>query len=287
MSPRAKSYLLLLIVSAIWGVAGPVIKYVEGYISPLTFLLYRFGVSAAIGIVALKFLPLNWPKSPTQKLLILIYCFLTTTVSLGLLFLGYANTSSITASVINAIYPVMVALAGVAFLHEHVTRRERVGILITIIGTSLIIFQDGIASIQGNLLIVASLVVGVLLAIMAKLLMRHNLHPDSLTHLSFIIGFITLLPLVFFFHPPLPHIPLSVHLGVLYMSVLSGTIAYSLWHKAQKTIEVGETAMFSYTYPLFAAPLSFFWLHESITILFLIGCGIIALGVFIAQTKHR
>ena len=110
----------------------------------------------------------------------------------------------------------------------------------------------------------------------------------------FLLGFITLLPLALIqsggvssLINQLTNTPIKPHLGVWYMAILSGAVAYFLYQKAQKTIEASEATLFSYLSPLFAAPLAVFWLGETITPAFLIGGVIIAMGVFIAELKKK
>lgn len=295
MSARYRAYILLLIATAIWGIAGPVIKYTLGFMPPAIFLLYRFTIAGSFALIALILYHRNhWPKYPIQKFWVFLYCFLNSTVALGLLFLGYEKTSAISGSVINTVYPIIVAVVGVIFLKERITHREKIGMGIVLAGTGLILINSKAIVFEGNMLILASLLIGVLGAVMAKLLLRTKLSPFALTQLSFLIGFITTAPFVLYFYSPstliqtIITIPLSAHLGVWYMALLSGTFAYTLWHVGQKSIEIGETALFSYLYPIFAIPLSFFWLHEEITWKFIAGAIVIALGVLIASIKqHR
>ena len=42
ITPRIKAYILILIVTIIWGVASPIIKYTLDGFDPLSFLTYRF-----------------------------------------------------------------------------------------------------------------------------------------------------------------------------------------------------------------------------------------------------
>ena len=49
MNHRYTAYFLLLVVSIIWGVAGPVIKFTLGYFPPIIFLTYRFALASAFG----------------------------------------------------------------------------------------------------------------------------------------------------------------------------------------------------------------------------------------------
>ena len=79
----------------------------------------------------------------------------------------------------------------------------------------------------------------------------------------------------------------SYHIGVFYMAVISGSIAFYLSNKAQKSIEIGEQALFGYMYPIFSAPLAVIWLGEKITPIFILGAITIATGVFIAEVKKK
>ena len=140
-------------------------------------------------------------------------------------------------------------------------------------------------------MVVASLLVGVIIAIQGKLILRKQIAPATLTHLAFIIGFLTITPIALYYHN-LPEIittivraPLSSHLGVWFMAFLSGTLAYTLWHRGQKAIEISEVSVFTYLYPIWATPLAVLWLGETITPGFIIGATIIAIGVALAERK--
>ncbi|OGG13839.1 hypothetical protein A2875_03655 [Candidatus Gottesmanbacteria bacterium RIFCSPHIGHO2_01_FULL_46_14] len=301
MNRRLSAYILLLIVSIIWGVAGPVIKFTLGNFPPLIFLTYRFALSAVVALIAFGFHRPRLPKKTGETVNVFIYGLLTSTVSLGLLFLGFDKTTALTGTLLSAAGPVFVAIAGVFFLHERVTKYERVGLSIAFIGTVVTIVEpifDGnrgafVTSIEGNLLVVTSLLVGVVLAVQGKLILRNHTSPSALTHISFLIGCITIAPIALYYHS-LPEIistivtaPLSAHLGVWFMALLSGTLAYTLWHKGQKAIEISEVSVFTYLYPIWATPLAIFWLGETITPGFIAGAVVIALGVVIAERKKR
>lgn len=274
------------------------VKNTEQYLSPLIFLVYRFAISASVGILALSFTRHhNWPRDPGQKFVLVVYSFLTTTVTLGLLFIGYEKTSALSASVLNALSPIMVGIAGVIFLHEHITKREKIGMGIALLGTIFITLEPILhanpksVELTGNIIVIVALILGVGLSVITKIIFRHKINPVSLTHLMFIIGFVTLAPGVLYLYPlseiirQITHAPWQAHAGVLYMAFLSGTLAYTLGNIGQKSIEIGESSLFAYTYPIFVLPLSIFWLHETTSLKFLIGCAVIALGVILAETK--
>ncbi len=97
-----------------------------------------------------------------------------------------------------------------------------------------------------------------------------------MTMYTFFVGFVTLLPLAiiqagsfFKLATLIIKTPIQAHLGVVYMALLSGSLAYFLYQKAQKTIEASEATLFMYLSPLFAVPLAVFWLGEELPLFIL------------------
>lgn len=302
---RLHAYLYLLIVSLIWGAAGPVIKYTLGDLPPLIFLTYRFAVSSAVALL-LTGLNLSGDRMSRKvpgDLVIpwMIYGFMTSTVSLGLLFFGYDQTSAIAGTVLGAVQPLLIVAAGALVLHERITSTERIGMFLAFFGTAISIIapftamtrHDITGELSGNVTILTSTLIGVFLTIWSKVLLKRESSPMFLTNLSFVIGFATITPVAIWYHGAdrvvgmILSAPLPAHLGVWYMGLLSGTLAYTLWHKGLKYIEAGEAALFSYLMPVWAAPLAFFWLGERVTPGFLFGALMIAAGVVIAEYKRR
>lgn len=70
------------------------------------------------------------------------------------------------------------------------------------------------------------------------------------------------------------------------MAIISGSLAYFLSNKAQKTIEIGEQSLFAYLYPVLSLPIAVLWLGEKITPTFIVGAIIITIGVAIAEIKR-
>ena len=298
MNPaRARAYIQLLIVAVIWGVAGPIIKYTLGGFDSLTFLTYRFGLSSIVALIVFFIMKVHLPRDRETFWKLIGYGFLTSTVSLGFLFFGLENTTVLDMSLISLANPLLVTIAGVMFLSEHVTKKEKIGMGIALAGTLLTIIEPLIANgngtlrLSGNILIIGYLIATAWSAVLAKEILRHGVSPLTMTNVSFIVGFLSFLPFVLLSSPightlsAIRSTPISYHIGVLYMAFLSGSLAYYLGNKAQKTIEIGEAAVFSYLFPLFSTPLAVIWLGEKITPMFVVGAVIIAFGVFLAEWK--
>lgn len=297
---RTTAYLLLLLSSLIWGVAAPVIKYTLAEFPPLIFLSYRFLISSIISFIIFRQTRPKLPKSPTIVVLLLVAGFLTSTVRLGSLFFGLNETTSLSGNIISASSPILLALLGGYLFHEHVTRSEKLGMMIAFIGTLVCVVEPILAmenghspTLHGNMIIGFSLLIDISAIVLGKYIMRKSVSPNLLVNLAFIIGFLTTFPFALNYHPldvmitTIRHASIGAHLGVWFMALISGTLAYYVYNRGLKSIEVGDAAIFTYLSPIWAAPLSLFWLGEKISGIFIIGSLFIFAGVGIAEFKKR
>lgn len=282
---------MLLAVSVIWGVASPVIKFTLDGFPAAVFLTYRFGISTILAIIIFAINGIHLPKDPKLILLIILYGFLNSVVSLGFLFFGMEDTTVIEAGLITMVEPLLISTAGVYFLHEHVTTREKIGMGIAILGTALTII--GPLHFTGNLMVFGYVISTLVTTLIIKKLMKKDVNPMTMTNISFIIGFICFAIFVlrsnslFGIWHLIFSIPPAYHAGVLYMAVISGTLAFWLFNKAQKSIEIGEASLFAYLYPVFSLPLAVAWLGEKIMPVHIVGGVIIIIGVVIAEIKKK
>lgn len=291
---------MLLIVSMIWGAAPAIIKFTLADFPPLIFLTYRFFISSVIAVLWISGTGQRLPTKPSQWRDIFWYSTIGVTLTLGLLFFGFDKTTSLTGNILGALGPLVVVAAGALFLGEHVTGTEKVGITTALAGTLFIVlapffnggYSDILGALEGNLLIILAIITDAAAAILAKVTIRNRVPAALLAHLSFVIGFVSLVPFAIAIHggtilSTIARAPIGAHMGVWFMAVVSGTIAYSLRNRAVQTIEVSETAPFTYLYPLWGAPLSVLWLGEKITAPYILGAAIIAVGVVIAEYKRK
>ena len=300
MNPaRLRSYLLLLIVVVIWGIAPSVIKFALGELPPFLFLAYRFFITTLV-LLPFYLASKNKGFDKSDFLLIILVSLLGSTFNLGLLFYGTNLTTSLDSSLISATSPILVILAGVMFLGDRVTAREKFGVFITILGTIIIALQSFFEfgtpfkhSILGNFVIFLSNVAFAAYLILSKKALRKGISPFTITFMMFLIGLITTIPLAFAesgtlnLIPKLMSISLPAQLSVIYMALLSGALAYILYQMAQKSIEASEASVFNYLPPIVTAPVATLWLHEKLTLPYIIGSVVIALGVFLAEWKKR
>ncbi|KKQ92461.1 MAG: hypothetical protein UT58_C0024G0006 [Microgenomates group bacterium GW2011_GWC1_39_7b] len=296
---RLKAYILLLITAVIWGIAGLVIKATLDKIPADLFILYRFAVSTIVSVIFFAIQGIKLPKDKISLFQLFLYCLLNSSVSLGLLFWGTSKTSLLDMSLISLFGPLLLTAAGYIFLKDKITKQEKIGTTIAFIGALLIGISPLIGSsgtegeLFGNILIFLSLVSGAICGILAKKLMRNGVSPNLLANLSFVVGFITILPFVIiksgaaYSLSLLGNSDINIWSGIVFMAVVSGNLAYILNNMGQKTIELSEAAPFAYLYPIFSAILATIFLGDRFTLPIILGAVVTFAGVILAETKKR
>jgi len=299
--PRNRAYVYILASVAIWGAASSVIKYTLDGIDPLPFLAYRFIISGIISgaIFLFKFSEGKKFRQFRANIgMVTLYGIISVPIALGSLFVGIDRSTVLDMTVISFLGPLMIALGAYFMFRERITKRERKGIKIVLagafIGTVLpVFFQDNQIRLTGNLFLILFLLTDTLSVLIAKKLVKDRVKSENLTNFAFILGTLTIIPIVLWkigmsdFWQIVSGLDLKYHLGVWYMAIISGNLAYFLYTRAQKTIEASEAVLFRYLQPIFAVPLAVFWLGETISISFIVGISIVIAGVCIAEYKPK
>lgn len=295
---RTLAIIAILTVVGIWGLAGPVIVHTLKFVPPFTFLFLRFAIATPF------FLPLilrdkaikSLKTSDLTKLLPL--SFLGITLAIGLIFVGYQHTTALDGSLISILGPLMIVAGGGIFLKEEITGREKLGLLIVLLGSVVTLFQplleQGIAGADaafGNLLIFASTAAWAAYALIDKSWQK-KFNPLTITATGSVLSLLTFAPLALYeistvnYQLSTTNYQLRDALpGIIYMAILSYIVAYYLYEWSIRRIEVSEAAVFGYLQPLFAFPAAYLLLGEIPTRYFLLGAILIGVGVFLTEYK--
>lgn len=288
---RKRAYLALLTTSLIWGLAPPVIKYSLYYISPLSFLFYRFLIVSLVLAIPLCLKVIRARPQPKDWAKYLFLGFLGTPLTLIVLFYGIQKTTAIDSSIIGVITPILVILGGAFFLKEKITKQERSGIFLILLGTLVTIIQPILETGQtiaqnllGNTLVFLSTLSWAAFSLLSR--KEKALDPFILTASSFILGLLILLP-VLTVHYSLFTVHFNALPGILYMALLGSVIAYFTYIYGFSKIEASEATLFTYLQPLFAVPISVIFLKEKITPPFAAGAILIVAGLVVCETRRR
>ena len=288
---RLKAYLLLLTTAACWGWAAPVVKYTLGFVSPEAFLFYRFWIVSIFFLIPFLAKIKRQPLPKKDFWALVLIGFLGGPATLWLIFTGANLTISIDSSLIVAMAPIFIVLAGGLFLKEKITLQEKAGMSLALTGTLVTILEPllagglfGAKHLGGNLIVLSSNLVWAGYVILVK---KYSSRYSTIviTALTFFVGAVAFTPLFLatnqgFNLPPPAAVP-----GILYMSIFSSIIAYTTYNWGVSLIEASEATIFTYLQPIFAAPLSYFWLKEEVSRMFFVGAAIIGLGVYLTERR--
>lgn len=287
----------LFLASLIWGIASVILKITLQGINPLNFLTYRFLIASILGFIFIIKRPKIISFGGKASIWVIIYTSLATWISLGFLFLGLNSTSVLNLGMITISTPLLVALGGKMFFNEHITKRQTVGTLIAVLGTIFTVIhpmlfgENETQEFTGNIYLILHMLTDVAAVLTLKKLTRLNVNLLGLTHISFIIGFLGVIPFLFIdnnlnsFLTSVWTLPVNYHFGVWYMAFVSGTLAYYFRAKGQKSISVTKAGLYGYLTPLLTTVFSIIFLGDVLTPIFALGAAITTVGLLLAETK--
>ena len=280
---------LLAVTAIVWGISFPVIKYTLRFIDPLALLSYRFWLAAVV-LVPLAYV--GWRS--TGEHLSLRRAALLSLLGLGgtvlsLVFLYFAmNLSPLSQVVVLlSMNPIYIKLILAIDKRISLTNKQKLGILVAIIGAGILVSEN----VPGGLLAVAAALAWAQYVVMSKFVFKKNTaknSPMSMMALSNLAGAIALLPVFALLAPeslasPFSSLNPNAVIGVFYLGVISTILGFISYESTAKLIKPQAAGAIVYFQPLIAVPLAMWLLGETLTPLFPIGAGIIALGVLLTE----
>lgn len=288
-SPIAVIAVLLAVL--MWASSFALIKMGLDYFPPIGFAAIRFGIGAVI-MVAVLFLR----KSPRESIREFRNDWRTLTfigiVGLALpnalLNVGLQYTTASLSSVIQAAGPVFTLIFAVLLIGEGLGADKILGSIIAIVGTFLLIAQDGIdfsnTTFVGNLVVVLSSICYSLSGVVTKVALKKH-SPVEIVGWMLIIGSILLV-----FMAPLEagasyQFNTEIVMVILFLAVFPGCLAFILYNWVLRNKEVSQLAFFIYLIPVFATIISYLVLEEILPLQTVLLGGVVILGVAIAQYR--
>lgn len=287
-----KEYLILLTVAFIWGSGHPLGKIILKELHPIQLsLLSAFLTTTVLAAIMLASRKKTMGKLGSTGMLLsvaagAIMFFIYPILSFSALRLIPASVNAILVST-STIY---VALIAAATLKERLNSICYAGIVFSFIGVSMVVLSSGGSvnvksiSLLGCGLSLLGALTSATYAVMGKFLM-YKYEALTVTLISSASGAVLLAaatPLIGF--SELATMSLKTLLLTLYWGVSSG-VGYFLFYRCLKSLEATRVSSFIYFSPMFAILLSIILIQEKISILFILGMGLIFLGVRLAQRR--
>jgi drug/metabolite transporter (DMT)-like permease len=289
---------------------------------PLTLVLpvfllawLRFGIG---GLAMLQWLkkPIDEPvMNPQTKRLVFIESFLGNFLFSICMLYGVSMTSAVTAGVIMAMIPAVVALMSWAFLRERISKRVWIAIACGVLGIALYSlsnseqFRQLIRRLElnlpinfinntaahttgttwlGSLLLFGAVLCEAAYAVIGKEL-TSKLSPKRISALINAWGFALITPfgiyfaLRFDFHG----VPTSSWLLLIFYALAASVWSVWLWMTGLKVIPASAAGVYTVFLPISAALVGVFVLGERLNFLQFMGLGLALLGVVLATLPSK
>ncbi|MCE3018983.1 MAG: DMT family transporter [Pirellula sp.] len=306
---RHHADLCLLVTALLWGINIPVVKFATSNMDGLAFNALRMVLSTlTLGLILWLELFVNrvneTARTPDQRqsthrfaviVLMQVVAFsLLSGLVYPLAFMhGIHRTTAGNTALLLASMPMWTALLSMIFLSERLVRLTWIGLVVTFIGTALIIQAKGSIDLSevyllGNLLILLGAMVWATATVVSTPILKF-LSPLKLAFVSA------------FFTTPI-HLVMNVEtiaeqwyilrridvLGsLLFSGILSTGVAYATWHYGVRKLGGSHAAAYQNVVTMVAVIVSWLVLAEPVLPLQIVGGAIAIVGLFILRQGRR
>jgi drug/metabolite transporter (DMT)-like permease len=282
--------LLLLFMVTIWGFNFSVLKIILREFLPMSFNILRF-ISASLATMFFLFMlgkKISIDKHDWARIILLAVIGHT---CYQLLFIyGINATTASNASLLMACVPIYTGIMSSITGYEKIRSTTWISIFLSFFGIFLIIRADAggldfsSSHFKGNMLIILASISWAIYTVMAAPLLK-KYSPLKLTAITMSIGTLLLIPFSIkeLSRQNWQNISTSSWLGFIYSFLLAIALGYVIWYKGVEKIGSTRTSIYSNLTPIFTAFFAWLVLSETITVYYLIGAGIIFLGIYLSR----
>ncbi len=210
-------------------------------------------------------------------------------------YIALQSTTATNALLLNSFIPIFILLISWIFFNEKVSKKQSLGVLISLLGVAVILTRFDLSVIsqlsinKGDLWMLVATLDWAFYSILLK-----HFRPKQLSAIAFLgilvlIGTVALIPIVLLnpFNEPSIVWDSTMIKALLYISIFPSIIAYLAWNYGMKEIGAAKGGQFIYLMPFIGAILAILFLGESIKLFHIIGGLCIALGLWLSLSKEK
>lgn len=277
-----------LAFALMWSSAFSSARIIVEDASPLFALSIRYLISGLIGVGIARTLGQSWHLTRAQWRATIAFGILQNAVYLGLFFVAMQTIEASLATIIASTMPLMVALAGWAFMGERLSPLGMVGLVIGISGVVLI--MGARLTHDLDLIGVAICFVGVIALTIATLKVRGATTGGNLlmvVGLQMLVGCVALTLATIAFETPrlTPSWPLAI--AFTYTLFVPGLLATWVWFLLVGRIGATRAATFHFLNPFLGVAIAALLLGEQLGPRDILGVVIIAAGILAVQLSRK
>ena len=289
-SMGSKDWAMLLSLSFLWGGSFFFIGVAVTELPPLTIVTLRVGIAAITLWIILLAAGYEVPRTLKLWRTFFVIGLFNNAIPFSLIVWGQTHIGAGLASIINATTPLFtVLIAGVFLADEHMTRQKIVGVLVGLLGVSILIGADSLSDIglDMSLNTLAQLaIIGAAIAYGSASVFGRRFKTLGISPFSTVVGQVTtatiiLIPLTYIVERPdqLANPSLNVWLAILALAIFSTALAYILFFQILSSSGATNVVLVTFLVPITASFLGWLILDEQLHSRYFVGMAFIGLGL--------
>lgn len=284
-------YLEAFFAVVVWGASFIATKVALQDVSPVTVVCLRFSMGVLIlGAAVIMRGEFALPQKGEWAYFALLG-FLGITFHQWLQSNGLQTSEAGTTAWIVATTPVFMAMLGRFILKERLGWLKTLGIFLAFGGVLLVVSKGDLSSVSvgrfgapGDKLILVSAVNWAVFSVLSRRGLKS--YPAGLM-MFYVMTLGWLFTSLLFFAgtniAEVTRLTFNGWLGIAFLGVFCSGLAYIAWYDALQALSAAQTGVFLYIEPLVAVVVAFFVLGEPITLISLLGSGVILFGVWLVN----
>ena len=286
------TYIAAIVSIILWGYSFVWTNSLLQYEVPVfTLLFIRLAIAGVLLFVASKFLgKLQKVDKKDIKWLFLMALSEPFVYFIGETYGMLATGSATIAAVIIATIPIFCLILERILWNKRFTTYKIVGILLTIPGILMVVFQDGPVSVShayGIALLFMAVAAATSYAVVVKKL-SGKYNSFTITTYQFVIGALLFFPLFLLYGRQglnEKFFTVEVLTPLLTLAVLCSCVAFLLWVSVIGKLGITRANIFSALIPAVSAVGAFMLGQESLPLIRIIGIAVVIIGVILAQQE--
>ena len=287
-------YIKLVLMSIFWGGAFVAGKIAATEVGPLSVAFVRFSIASVFLLLLALRTNSNEARIGGRHVFGIVLLGLTGVAGYNALFFkGLTLIQASRAAIIIATCPAVIALSSV-ILGNKLNLKKVAGVLISLTGAVIVISKGSPRQLltgkigAGEILLFICVLCWTAYSLIGRKMMK-ELSPLKLIAYSTVVGTIALLPPAWMeglFEGFGRYSPKS-WFCIIYMALLATVVGCLWYYEGIKKIGPVKAGLFINLIPVWAIILSYFILHEPVTVSLLVGAALVVSGVYLTSRNSE
>lgn len=280
-------YLKLILVALFWAGTFISTRVASQVFGPFTGAFIRYAIALAFLLpLALRQNPQLFRVSKKQLPVLLFLGFTGIFAYNFFFFKGLKTVPASRGALLVGLNPTIVMITSAIFLNERITPRKLLGILISMIGVTIVISRGQPLNLlgsleKGDLFMLGCPITWALYTLAGRTALKHTTPLQASTWAS--LSGAIMLALMMWTEDFPAQIPWNVWLALAYLGIIGTVVAFVWYYDGIRKIGATQTSIFTNLIPVFAVILSVVILKEQVSWYTWLGGALVVGGVLLVN----